>query len=388
LGHNMKKIIILISLVFLIAIPAQAENSIRNENQTTLYATEEDTGPMQSVDRFGNLLTRVIDPSSGLSQSVVPESGSVGLNGTINVPQALFLVGTDTIEAASTTTVLNLTSHAARIGDWITPTGGTAGNINVGIPVCATATNTVTLCYPLPATPSTDAIKIERPNPARAVAFNGVQQATDTIPPLVIRNENAAAINTTNLAYGVFSANREGALYTSTSTLFNDANNGKLAVVDEDIAFAASDALTKVGGQANSAIFQSVGTTGDVAPFSMDLGNRLVTTNAPAGEMWYACSDAETGTSTNAIKAAVASNRMYVTSFTCSNTSAVASQITFLDSVTAIAIGSIPALATGGNYHATFPIPLRMAVNTQLGYIMTTTATSTTCCAAGYISTI
>jgi len=342
-----------------------------------------------NVDIYGNQqVVTVGSGGSGLSQSVVPESGSVGLNGGLVVPQALFLVGTDTIEAASTTTVLNLTSHAARIGDWVTPTGGTAGNINVGIPVCSTTANTVTLCYPLPATPSTDAIKIERPNPSRAVAFNGVQQATDTIPPLVIRNENAAAINTTNLAYGVFSANREGALYTSTSTLFNDANNGKLAVVDEDIAFAPSDALTKVGGQALSAVAQSVGTSGDVAPFAMDLGNRLITSNSPSGEIVVGCNTAIVTATTGTIIAATASKFTFVTSLSCTNTGAAATRV-ILEDGAGTDLANVLLPATTGFAHVSFPSPVRTSVvNSVIQANVITTSSSTICCASGFVGAI
>lgn len=285
----MKKIIILISLVFLIAIPAQAENSIRNENQTTLYATEADTGPMQSVDRFGNL-------------------------------QCSLRAGT-----ASATNPIKLEDSAHTSGD-----AGVLG--------------------------------------------------------LAVNNRSQSVFSSTNGDYVPVGVGDYGEVSIMMSPTAQTSANS--AIQAEDAAFGAGSGVVVSGGQAVSAIAQTVGTTGDVAPPSMDLGNRLVTTNAPAGEMWYACSDAETGTSTNAIKAAVASNRMYVTSLNCSNNSAVPSQITFLDSVTAINIGSIPALANGGSYQATFPTPIRMAVNTQLGYIMTTTATSTTCCAAGYISTI
>lgn len=271
------------------------------------------------------------------------------------------------------------------------------------------------------------------------------------IPAWAIRNEGAATLTDSNLDYSPIAVNREGAIYVSTSTALNDGTNGKLAVVDEDTAFAASDALTKMGavnnraastynttqgdvtplsvndygsifvdlsgvnllnpentpvrledaafgsangvmvsgGQSLSAIAQSVGTSGDVAPIAMDLGNRTVVTNAPAGETWYSCSSVISTTARTAIKAAVASNRIYVTDITCINNATTPSYFTIEDGTTAMSVGFFGSNAAAGAYwEHTFNTPLRGTSNTALNVSVAQTGTSSICCAAGYISTI
>lgn len=99
------------------------------------------------------------------------------------------------------------------------------------------------------------------------------------------------------------------------------------------------------------------------------------------------CSSAATGTADTAIVAAAASVRTYITSISCANTSAVASAITFKDGATAAYIGAVGTqAATGGGFNTTFPVPLRLTVNTAFNFAMVTTSTSTTCCAVYYQS--
>lgn len=104
---------------------------------------------------------------------------------------------------------------------------------------------------------------------------------------------------------------------------------------------------------------------------------------------FQSCSSAATTTADTAIKAAVAANRMYVTSISCSNVSAVSSRIQIKDGATVIYVGSVGTLAaTGGRFDVSLPTPLRGTVNTALNFNMVTNATDTVCCAAGYISTL
>lgn len=105
------------------------------------------------------------------------------------------------------------------------------------------------------------------------------------------------------------------------------------------------------------------------------------------GSTFQSCSAAATTTADTAIKTAVAANRMYITSISCSNTSAVASSLQIKDGATVIYVGAVGTqAATGGGFNVSLPTPLRGSVNTALNFNMVTTATSTTCCAAGYIS--
>jgi hypothetical protein len=154
----------------------------------------------------------------------------------------------------------------------------------------------------------------------------------------------------------------------------------------EDAASASGDDLISVGGIAQSTV-GSPASSGDYANFALDLGGRTITTLAPAGETWSACSGAATTTADTAIKAAVASNRIYVTDIDCNNFSAVPSRVSIKDGSTVIYQGvTAQGVATASIWSHTFMIPLRGTVNTALNFAMGTTSTSTICCASGYIS--
>ena len=221
---------------------------------------------------------------------------------------------------------------------------------------------------------------------------NGVAADGDAgVAVWAVRNEGAVDFGNANLDYNPIAVTRSGAVEVIMNTAFNGTSGGKDIAANEDSAFADADAVVKVGAQALSAIAQSVGTTGDVAPPSMDLGNRLVTTNAPAGETWQGCGTATASTADVAIKAAVASNRIYVTSITCSSSDADnATNINFKDGSTVIAVGGVSQMATtsAGTFTATFPTPLRGTANTALNFNTAVSTSSVICCGAGYISTI
>ncbi len=285
----MKKIIILISLVFLIAIPAQAENSIRNENQTTLYTTEADTGPMQSVDRFGNL-------------------------------QCSLRAGT-----ASATNPIKLEDSAHTTGD--------AGVQMLGVANTGFA----------------------------SLAANG-----DYLPPAL----TTSGVTMSGLFYDAIGDTRE-------------------AITREDVAIAADSAMVKTAAQAVSAIAQTVGTSGDAAPPSMDLGNRLVTTNAPSGEMLQGCNVAVTTATTGTIVNAVASKFNFMTGFTCTNTGATATRVIIEDG-DGVDMATLFLPATSGYATATFPSPgIRTnVVNRSLQVNVITTGSSTICCVSGFVGVI
>jgi hypothetical protein len=159
---------------------------------------------------------------------------------------------------------------------------------------------------------------------------------------------------------------------------------------NEDAVAASADAGAAVFSVLESAITSSAA-SGDYGTLKGDTGGRLVTTNAPAGESWQGCGTATASTADVAIKAAVASNRIYVTSITCSNSSAtVATNLNFKDATTVIAVGGVSQMAAGagGSFTATFPTPLRGTSNTAFNFNTAVSVTSVICCAAGYISTI
>lgn len=399
--------------------------ALRDDDVTNSTVTADGTVVQLTTDAFRRLRTAadVVDPTSGEQLSVIPISGATNLNGLGSVPVGLVRITGDTAETGSTTTVINATAHSARVGDVVIFQAGTAGNIQAWSPVSAVATNTITLSNALPATPANgDAFIIFRPVPIASsgatAGINGAALITDirasyqgsaadgilkledalagsgdaAVAILGVRRDSASA-QAGDGDYTTLTLNRGGAAYCDLDIQYQSNAGGATGTSPirlEDQAFGAAEAVIVSGGQSLSTIAQIVGTSGDLAPRAQDLGNRTVTINAPAGETFQACSDAETGTADNEIKAAVASNRMYITDISCDNTANVSSAIVFEDGETQIWRGGIPSstLAGVGVYHKTFTTPLRGSVNTVFDYAMVTTGTSTTCCITGYISTI
>ncbi len=344
------------------------------------------------TDNFGRIQIGS-SGGTGLGSSVIPVSGATNFNGIPISGMAYFVVGTDTIEAASTTTVLNLTAHVARIGDTVTTvTGGTAANVNVEVPICSVATDTVTLCFALPATPSTDNITIRRPRTFFAPLEDSAHVSGDPgFQVLGVRNSTLGAIAGTDLDYSPFATDIAGRVAVNLSILnYPGADVGFQPVRAEDDAFGSSNALMMAGAVFRSAAINTTGTTGDATSLMVDERGALVGSLATPAETWQACSASNTGTSDTAIKAAVASNRIYVTSISCFNTASVASAIAFKDGSTQIYVGGIGNSTLNGVAHwqHTLTVPLRGTVNTAFNFAMATNATATTCCAAGYISTI
>lgn len=156
----------------------------------------------------------------------------------------------------------------------------------------------------------------------------------------------------------------------------------------EDDAFASGNGVI-VAAAVRQDTLSTDQANGDIANLKVDGTGRLLITNATPGETWQSCGTATATTADVAIKAAVASNRIYVTSITCKSTSAtVATSLDFKDATTVIAVGGIAQMATAspGSFTATFPIPLRGTVNTAFNFATNISTSSVTCCGAGYIS--
>jgi len=110
------------------------------------------------------------------------------------------LRGTDAAEASSTSSVINATAHAAKIGDIIEFTAGAlSGERRI---VISTTTNTITVNSPFSAAPSTDAFSIFKPDiikltsagtiPVSMVTADDVVDFFDT-PLLVASSTNIPA---------------------------------------------------------------------------------------------------------------------------------------------------------------------------------------------------
>jgi len=204
---------------------------------------------------------------------------------------------------------------------------------------------------------------------------------------LGVRNQNLAAMTSADGDYGSLTLFTDGGIATRMTHVYSgDGTAGPVGAHEDS---AAGDGNTGIAPMLirEDNLTSSVSANGDYIAAKADSLGRLITTFAPEGDAYYSCSSAATNTSDTAIKAAVASKRIYVTSLTCGNNSAVASQLSIKDGTTVMAVGGVGTLAaTGGGFVATFPVPLRGAVNTALNFAMTTTATSTICCAQGYIA--
>lgn len=414
----------LLPFLFAILIPATAfadNQPIRNENQATLrdLGSELTVGSNYAVDRRGNIFTRVTDPSSGLTQSVIPVSNA-DMNGMGVIPAGYALVTLDAVEAASTSTVLNLTAHVAAKGDIIRfpSVSQSASLFRTWSTVCSVTTNTVTLCSTLPFTPqaaqdvaimrstplgaigssSTGETALDvRINPTLNTGATSLMKLEDTahssgdagVQVFGITNESGNQISTTaDNDYIPYGMTRVGDVFSVPRYSVSLSDTIQLGT-REDSPFSNASALLKMAGQAVSAISQTVDTSGDAAPPSMDLGNRLVTTNAPAGETWWACTGEITTATNTQIKASVASNRHYITAFSCAATSTSPNQIYLTDGSggTAMDFVNTTSNAVAPGPQNTYPTPLRGSSATGV-FVTTITTGGVRCCASGYISTI
>ena len=160
----------------------------------------------------------------------------------------------------------------------------------------------------------------------------------------------------------------------------------------EDLAASTGESVVAIGAVREDALTTSTSNSGDYAHVKVDGNGRLITTQAPPGETFQSCGTATAVTSDVAIRAAVASNRIYVTSITCKNTdAAVAPNLDFKDGATIIAVGAIPAdsaITVPNSFTMTFPTPLRGTVNTAFNFATNTATSSVVCCAAGYLSVL
>lgn len=116
-------------------------------------------------------------------------------------------------------------------------------------------------------------------------------------------------------------------------------------------------------------------TTNNVTSFLFAYGT------APSS-FYHAVSAADiTGTTSTQLKAALAGSHIFITNWSCSNTSATASRVDLLDGATAIGVGYLPA---NGGFTQTFPVPLRGTTNTAVNVQLATTATATRCSISGF----
>lgn len=375
---NIKRLL----LTLLIATTAFADNQpIRNEGLSALRDLGSDltVGSNYATDRFGQLMPQFRGPF---------------VNHLTN----------DTAETGSTTTTINATAHAVKVGDVVEFT--TAARSGMGY-VTSIATNSFTISPPLRAAPNNgDFFYVNAYMPAvvnstgqlittlqdvNGTAVNKAEDSAHTsgdagFQALAVRNDSGTTFTNTNGDYSPISVNSLGSVECSLNSAMQlGASGGSSPVRAEDVASANGNALMIAGAVREDALTVNTGTSGDFTQLKADGSGKLVTTLAPPGETWQACSAAQTGTAEETIKANVASNRIYVTSVACVNTGAAATRIIFRDGSGGTAIAHGMVAATTGYFSQSFPVPLRLTSNTTFLFQPSTTSSSTTCCANGYV---
>jgi len=195
---------------------------------------------------------------------------------------------------------------------------------------------------------------------------------------------------TTNAANGDYATIALGSAGNVLSTLAFDASvsGATSAIAREDTIPGSGDAGIPIFMSTNSALAADAATNNDYILFQGDELGRTITTLAPAGESWSSCSSAIAAITDTTLKAAVASNRIYVTAWSCIPNDTGNNRIILRDGVggTVLDYGNTTSNAAGGgSFQRTYPVPLRLTSNTALN-LTTNAVSSTFCCASGYIS--
>lgn len=204
---------------------------------------------------------------------------------------------------------------------------------------------------------------------------------------LAVRNDSIASLTNTDGDYSPIATIASGAVIGAIQSVWT-GSSFILSFHSEDTIAASGDAGVAAHGVLQSALSVDAA-SGDYGNLKLGLDGRLITAPAPAGETWQACGTATASTADVAIKAAVASNRIYVTSITCASSDADnATNLNFKDATTVIAVGGVNQMATtsAGTFTANFPVPLRGTVNTAFNFNTAVSTSSVICCGAGYIS--
>jgi hypothetical protein len=390
-----------------------------NSNEA-LTATVSSDGKLNFVacTQEGAVLTAIA--GDGETLSVIPISNATNLNGVGALSINGVNVASDSIETGSTTTVLNLTAHAAREDDYIVTYSGTAGNIRVYSPVCSTTVNTVTLCNALPATPANgDLIRVMRPligsmgenagiyfpfvnidSTKQDSAATGLLKLVDAVwggsadagvQALGVMNQDESSLVITEGDYMPFAIASNGVIKVSvTSSGQKDGASG--LIKNEDATASSGDAgVAALAQRLDQLATGQTTSNSEYAVPLVDTLSRLYVNpwGAAVTEFSSSCGTATASTADVAIKAAVASNRIYVGAITCASSDADnATNINFKDGTTVVAVGGVNQMATtsAGTFTATFNPPLRGTSNTAFNFNTAVSTSSVICCASTFTS--
>lgn len=264
--------------------------------------------------------------------------GQIGLYGMqTHSYTGAFQVATDTTEANSTTKVLNLTSHVAKVGDMIRFTSGANDDIEAFVE--STTTNTVTLAQELPTAPGTDSLQILR--------FWTVLLDTSGRPLISGASAHDSAVSGNPLLLGVEAR----------------ATNPSAVSASADVARVIADMIGRIV----------------VAPYTIP---QQIVTGASAADI--------VNTTASAVIAAQGAGIItYITSVEVINTSATVTRVDILDGSTIKAYCHVGAAAGSvSSVQLNFPVPLRGTANTAWNVQCATTATVTRASMTGFTSTV
>ena len=205
----------------------------------------------------------------------------------------------------------------------------------------------------------------------------------------VKQNSSPTSFGGTALDVTPVAVNSFGDIYVDLNS--NHRENAAASVIKvEDAATGDGDAgisvLARVKGD-----FNASAADGDYAHINVDLDGRTAVNpwGADTSEFFDVCATATATTADVQLKAAVASNRIYISSIDCKNSSATtATNLDFKDGSGLRATGGIAQMATTspGSFSVTFPKPLRGTINTDFNFATTVSVSSVACCAHGFIS--
>lgn len=332
----MKRFLLLLCTL-LVSATALAQPVVYSDGTTNLGVNSVGRKSAAAVDAYGALYTRGSTPASNSSTLTGTMSALVGYTPVSNI----------TVLTGSTATVLNATAHPARVGDVVACLAGTAGNINAWSWVSAVTGNTITLSTALPATPANgDTCKVMRPTPVSAIG-NG---------------------NSFELYVNGFTG-RDG------------------LAKQEDNAAATLDTGIEVFQVREDTLSQRTSATGDIAAFKSDAVDRTMVNPwgvDPSQFFSVMLGSDITTTSATVLKSFTSSQRIYVTDWGCTNTSATATRIDLLDGSTAV--DTCMLAATSGWCAHSYQVPVRGTASTSLQVQAATAGAAVRCSARGFVA--
>jgi hypothetical protein len=201
-----------------------------------------------------------------------------------------------------------------------------------------------------------------------------------------VRNEGSSAFAGSNLDYSFFGVNRFGSIYADISEDHQISSTSGLLKLEDAVVSSGSSGVPTFSKL--QAALTADAADGDYGTLKGDLSGRLITANAPSGELLQGCNVAITTVTTGTIINATASKFNFMTGFTCTNTGVAATRVIIEDG-DGVDLATANLAGTTGYATATFPGSgiKTNAVNKSIQVNVLTTGSSTVCCVSGFVGT-